>query len=95
MNGTEIAAKLAQIRKDLGVPKTRIAALALCSRETVQRWEEGLYPAALDTAARWAKACGYELVIVPRAATNAPSELADLVALLHSAHTTPPDKKEN
>ena len=45
-------------------------------------------------AAAWADRCGHDLVLVPRAAGAAPSELADLVALLAKAHATEPDEKE-
>lgn len=94
MTGAEIAARLAEIRRACGATKTAVAEAAGCTRGTVGRWEDGDYPAALDVAAAWADRCGHDLALVPRAAGSAPSELADLVALLATAHVTEPDEKE-
>lgn len=93
MTGPEIVATLARVRKDRCVPMRRLAERLRITAATICRWEGGGYPAALDLAAAWADALGYDLVAIPKTG-QAPSELADLVAALAALHTTAPDSKE-
>ena len=61
-----IIRQLRVLRTERGITLMRVGALIHMAYQTVNAWESGRHEPPISTVRRWARALGYDLVLVPR-----------------------------